>query len=239
MSSAAPIANVGAMLKTHAMSTIEEIRRSKLKELVATYGGGKQSALSAVIGASPSQISQWINASPDSKTGKPRSMDSTTARRIESSLGLAEGWMDMVNSVAESTEIQPYQYLDTTPAFAPIIEWANIDRELFMNNSELSNNRHLPVPESNSADCKWIKVSTDQPRFGIKSGNKIAVRVLKDEKLAQDGELHLYKNLSEKFFLAEHRTTADGFEALLETGSVLDARKHGLKVIAIHMGTWK
>lgn len=233
------------MLKTPKMITIEEIRRSKLRQLVTTYGGGKQSTLAGSIGVSPSQISQWINASPDSKTGKPRAMDSTTARRIESILGLAEGWMDSLHGVSENEAAHGFGPIDLsdlsskTPLLAPVIDWANIERELFVNNSDLKENPHFPVPDASSTGCKWIVVDKDFPRFGIRSGNKIAVQILGQGLTPPEGEVYIYKNISGVFFLGEHRHTADGFEAVLDNGTVLDSTKHGITVIALHKGTWK
>lgn len=74
------------------MDTIDSIHRHRLALLIKEHG--TQAALSKVIGKSPAQISQWLNASPDSKTGKPRTMDRTTARAIEKACKKAEGWMD-------------------------------------------------------------------------------------------------------------------------------------------------
>jgi len=61
---------------------------------VQTVGKGRQSILSGMIDKSTAQISQWINASKDSKTGVPRVLARKTAREIEQKLGLTEGWMD-------------------------------------------------------------------------------------------------------------------------------------------------
>ena len=66
------------------------------------YGG--QTELSKRIDKSPAQISQWINGSADSKTGKARSMKSDTAREIEVALKLPRGWFD-----------QPVESENTTP----------------------------------------------------------------------------------------------------------------------------
>lgn len=74
------------------MQKIEETYRARLSLLVKEFG--TQRALSERIGKAPAQISQWINASPDSKTGKPRTMDRTTARELERMTGKPEGWMD-------------------------------------------------------------------------------------------------------------------------------------------------
>lgn len=74
------------------MKTIEETYRERLLMLSKEYGG--QTGLSKRIDKSPAQISQWINGSADSKTGKARSMKSDTAREIEVSLNLPRGWFD-------------------------------------------------------------------------------------------------------------------------------------------------
>jgi len=63
------------------MKTIEETYRARLQMLVDE--AGSQSALAKKIDKSPAQISQWINASKDSRSGKPRAMDRETARQIE------------------------------------------------------------------------------------------------------------------------------------------------------------
>lgn len=84
------------------MKTIEETYRERLLMLSKQYGG--QTGLSKRIDKSPAQISQWVNGSADSKTGKARSMKSDTAREIEGVLGLPRGWFD-----------QPVKTTDTTP----------------------------------------------------------------------------------------------------------------------------
>lgn len=77
------------------MNTIDEIRRFRLKMLVNQYGSSK--ALAEIIEKGPSQLSQWINASKDSKTGKPRVVSDEIARMIEKKTGKPRGWMDSVN----------------------------------------------------------------------------------------------------------------------------------------------
>lgn len=95
------------------MKTIEETYRGKLKLLIDEYGS--QTELSRVIDKSPSQISQWVNASPDSKTGKPRSLKAETAREIEQKTGKPKGWFDQPIqaqsgnvAVADNTESSVY-----------------------------------------------------------------------------------------------------------------------------------
>ena len=74
------------------MKTIEETYRERLQLLITEYGG--QSNLGKLIDKSPSQISQWVTGAPDSKTGKPRSLKSDTAREIENKLNLPHAWFD-------------------------------------------------------------------------------------------------------------------------------------------------
>lgn len=72
--------------------TNDEIRRYRLNDLIGEYR--TIAALARHLGISPSQISQWKNASPDSKTGKPRTISDGAARRMESECKKERGWMD-------------------------------------------------------------------------------------------------------------------------------------------------
>lgn len=84
------------------MKTIKETYRERLLLLSKQCGGHVE--LSKKINKSPAQISQWINGSADSKTGKARSMKSETAREIEFALNLPHGWFDQpIESLGEST----------------------------------------------------------------------------------------------------------------------------------------
>lgn len=67
--------------------------------LAAHHGGNRQ--LADLIGKGESQLSQWINASTNSGTGKPRGMRSSTCREIEASLRLPEGWLDTPHEAEE------------------------------------------------------------------------------------------------------------------------------------------
>lgn len=71
-----------------------EIRRDNL--LILINKEGSKAALNAKLGRvrTDATISQYINRSPDSKTGKPKMMGGAFARQIEDKLGLSDGWMD-------------------------------------------------------------------------------------------------------------------------------------------------
>jgi hypothetical protein len=72
--------------------TIAEIRRANLQRLVEERG--TQRALADAADVSAAQISQWIKAAPDSKTGKPRVVGDESARALEACCGKPVGWMD-------------------------------------------------------------------------------------------------------------------------------------------------
>lgn len=107
-----------------AMATVDHTRRANLAWLAARAGGVR--ALSAQLGKAESQVSQWINASPDSKTGKPRGMSSNSCREIETMLKLDPGWMDEQHLFA-GEEPAPYSVAQdmsySKVEHAPLLIW--------------------------------------------------------------------------------------------------------------------
>ncbi|MFD2755690.1 S24 family peptidase [Comamonas terrae] len=84
------------------MQSVDVTRRENLGLLIKE--AGSQAALSEIIGKAPAQISQWLNASANSRTGKPRVMSNAIAREIETKTGKPIGWMDQPSpSAALST----------------------------------------------------------------------------------------------------------------------------------------
>jgi transcriptional regulator with XRE-family HTH domain len=75
------------------MKKIEDVRRENLQRLRDELGSVQ--ALADRIGKSQSQLSQWLNASAHSTSGKPRTISSGSCREVEKALGRAEGWMDV------------------------------------------------------------------------------------------------------------------------------------------------
>lgn len=92
-------------LKNRLVQKIEEIYRARLALLIEE--AGSQAALSVRIQKSPAQISQWLNGSLDSKTGKRRVMSRQIARRIELDFPKPEGWMDQP---IEDVNDWPYEH---------------------------------------------------------------------------------------------------------------------------------
>lgn len=72
--------------------TVEDTRRANLRALADEVGG--PIALARLVGVQGAQMSQWINGSPDSKTGKPRGLRPSSCRRIELAAGKPAGWLD-------------------------------------------------------------------------------------------------------------------------------------------------
>jgi phage repressor protein C with HTH and peptisase S24 domain len=83
---------------------IDDIRHANLSALIQIHGG--QRMLADTTNKNPAQISQWVNRSPDSKTGKPRVLSSQSARSLESSLELPSGWMDVTHTPDEMHSIE-------------------------------------------------------------------------------------------------------------------------------------
>lgn len=75
------------------LKTIDDIRRENLRALAREVGG--PAALARQVGVNEAQLSQWLNGSPDSRTGKPRGMRSVSCRRIEEATGKPGGWLDV------------------------------------------------------------------------------------------------------------------------------------------------
>lgn len=92
MSSATLMDCFSVMLFNSAMDTIEITRVKRLAILKKEFGS--YSVIADVTDISESQLSQWANQSPDSKTGRPRVMHSDSARKIEKGCNKLPGWMD-------------------------------------------------------------------------------------------------------------------------------------------------
>lgn len=95
------------------MDTIDETRRKRIQILRKEFGG--YAALEEITGVKYSQWNAWANASKDPKSGRPRAMNSDTARKIEPLLNKERGWMDQ--PVMEHIEevINAIEVLRSTP----------------------------------------------------------------------------------------------------------------------------
>lgn len=77
------------------MQTVSETRRVRLSMLVKAHNNSLAELNEALgLDRTDSTLSQIRTQAKHSKTGKPRVMGDDLARKIEATLGLAEGWMD-------------------------------------------------------------------------------------------------------------------------------------------------
>lgn len=119
------IATDSVGLNTQHMRTIDEIRRENLARLI--LAAGSQSALAGMTGKAPAQISQWLNASLNSRTGKPRVMSTAIARELEQSCAKPSGWMDADHSESlDNVRVGNLGNVEPGPASrgdVPLISW--------------------------------------------------------------------------------------------------------------------
>lgn len=118
------------------MKNIEQIRNDNLRRLIKEHGG--VNAFSAKIGRSQAQVSQWLNNSVNSETGKPRNISSRSCRFIENSLGMKEGWFD----IEHFANIEPI----STKGDVPVVSWVAAGTWTPMSDQTVEPLEWLPCP---------------------------------------------------------------------------------------------
>lgn len=112
VNSALRIGLSSGMLSNERMD-VEETRRLNLLTLIALAGGQRE--LAERLKKNPAQISQWVNRSPDSKTGKPRVMSSGSARAIEKALAYPRGWLDEARTNGDAEPVSRGDAMQSHP----------------------------------------------------------------------------------------------------------------------------
>lgn len=177
------------------MKTIEETYRDRLKMLISEYGS--QNALAHVINKSATQISQWLNASPDSKTGRPRAIKSDTAREIEIATGKPYAWFDQPVELTQSSEkcdTVKIDVYDNVRFFAG--DGNTTDAMLYKNGQNLETTTlQFPVADflRSGADPEQsvcVKLSGDSMSPLIPDGATIGIDKSKTQ--AKDGSIHAF-----------------------------------------------
>lgn len=79
---------------TRMKSTRADLRRENLRRLIDEKCGGSQTQVKERTGISLSQLGQWLSGD--------RNMGETSARKVESRMGLPDGWMDSDEAQAGS-----------------------------------------------------------------------------------------------------------------------------------------
>lgn len=144
------------------MKPIEKVRRENLLRLASENGG--PAALARALGdKSASQISQWLNASRDSKTGKPRSISNASAREIERLLGKPNAWLDTPHDVALSAA--------APLARLPLISWVQAGKLTAMDDYFL-----------NDEPDQWVETYQSKP-----GPNSFALRIEGDSMTSSTG----------------------------------------------------
>lgn len=82
------------------MKLASDFRRENLEALAKEAGSLEK--LAAASGLSPVYLSQIRKLAPDLKTGRPRNLGNSAARKIEVGMGKAKGWMDSSHHDAQS-----------------------------------------------------------------------------------------------------------------------------------------
>lgn len=97
------------------VKTVGEIRRENIEVLVAE--AGTLDAVAVAAESSAVYFSQLRKQAIDGKTGKPRKMGASIARRLEAAFKKPPGWMDQPQSAASNRAEEPpwAEYAGTLP----------------------------------------------------------------------------------------------------------------------------
>lgn len=108
------IPEFSATLYNCRMMTNAEIRRRNLDVLISEAGG--VSKFAEVLQKDVAQVSQWRNASLNSKTKRPRGISDDMCREFERLFNRETGWMDHYHPDA------PNEMIEVTPNERKLIE---------------------------------------------------------------------------------------------------------------------
>lgn len=115
------------------MKMIDDVRADNMAALAREFGS--TAALAAHMDRSESQVSQWVNRSKNSATGKPRGMRSSTARWIELVCAKPHGWLDQehgTHAIGHSVDMtKSHLFVQSNIAHYPIWPFPRIDQARF------------------------------------------------------------------------------------------------------------
>lgn len=90
---------------------ISEIRKQNLLKLIQDLMNGSQKNFAQIVGTSPAYLSQIINGTIG-RNGKPATVGTALARKIEKSLGLPHGAMDQIKILPRVEDPETMNYYD-------------------------------------------------------------------------------------------------------------------------------
>ena len=90
---------------------ISEIRKQNLLRLINDFVGGSQKNFAIIVGTSPAYLSQIINGTIG-RNGKPATVGTALARKIEKALHLPHGAMDQIQIPVHVEDLETYELFE-------------------------------------------------------------------------------------------------------------------------------
>lgn len=191
---------------------LDAIRRENLRTVIDELGSAAK--LARALGVSAAVVSQWVNASPDSKTKKPRGISHQSCRRIERAAAKPAGWMDEQHSPAGRAQEMIHA--------RRIVSWPKLAWETLMT-ADLSEPFELDVvDDALGPDIFRGCVVRLDPRRQPEAGRPILVR-----------------DRAGRFYLRDYQLGAAGrWQAVARQRGFapLDSEADGLEIVAVMRG---
>lgn len=172
------------------MKSIDQIRRNNLVLLRQEFGSLR--GLAVILNRDESQVSQWIQGSKNSGTGKPRGMRSETARYIDDCTNKKSGWMDADHSGESNVAAGP-AIRGSVPLLSNV--QAGAFREVLNNNSGGDGVEQIPttVPVNRYTFAVRVQGDSMEPKF-----TEGMLLIVEPELDPQPGDYVIAKNGSEE-----------------------------------------
>lgn len=142
-------------------------------------------------------------------------------------------------ATASLSDFAPYTVnlsSDTNMVRAPVVEWARLGTDLYLDNSVVDSTEFESIPSSAPADAKWFRVDKDHPRFLIASNDLLLIAPLTSDASCRDMKLHLFRTVTGEHLLGQFRRLASGYEAIPDSGPSMDSLRHGIVVVGTKQG---
>lgn len=219
------------------MEDIKLVRAKLLAEFIGRHGGASHVLSKVMDPGSPEFKSRMSYATQCISGG----FGEGAARKWEDLLhpvGMTPGYLEQPGSSDFPTStVHPYSV--KTSGLAPVFAWARLGDVLFTESESLKAGEYREKPDGAGPLFKWFTAEIDMPRLRIKRGWRVAVDPLTDASTCQDGETYLFKTAGGSYFLGDFRRLAVGYEAIPDSGPVMDTERHGITVVAEFAGAMK
>lgn len=189
--------------------------------------------LAKAAGCSSSAVSQW-------KSGGTRDLKADSALGLAKLTGWsAEWWISGKEpKIIQTSTSTVHAYSDTTPARAPVVEWARLGEDVLKDPSELGGAEspdYVPVGTPGKR-AKLVPVIDDSLAPRLIVGDMVAIDP--DNKSPKRGQVTLFRSTVDgEFFLRRFQPLAHpDFEAVDAKGAALDSKRHGLEIVGVNCG---